>query len=327
METTKPNFETESDCVTDRIKGDLKFQMPLIVSPSKSNNLQEYFDNNKNIILDELHQSGAILFRDWDVDSAEDFFEVINTLSDETLKYTQRTSPRSEVINKIYTSTDYPYDQEIKPHAESSYAPTWPLIIAFFCSIEPGEGGETPITNNQEMLKKLKDSTLKMFSEKGISYTRNMINWLGLPWQEVYQTDDKRKVEELLINDGMNFDWVDDDHLRIEWKRPAFQTHPVLNSKVWFNHSFFYHRMNQDPGLIDLVDKEDLPFRVSFGDKSEISDETFQEFEQAYKDATIAFKWQKGDLLLLDNMLFSHARRPFKGDRKILVSMAKPLKY
>ena len=231
MQLTIPKLQTETDCVIDRIQGDLSFQMPLIVSPTNSKNLQQYFATNRDLIAEELHESGAILFRGWDVDSAEGFFEVINTLSDETLKYTQRTSPRSEVINKIYTSTDYPSEQSIHPHTESSYAPTWPLIIAFFCHTEPTEGGETPITNNQEMLKRLKESTMKMFSEKGISYTRNMINWLGLLWQEVYQTDDKRKVEEQLINDGMNFEWKDDDHLRIEWMRPAFQTHPVLNIK------------------------------------------------------------------------------------------------
>ena len=101
----------------------------------------------------------------------------------------------------------------------------------------------------------------------------------------------------------------------------------LFNKKVWFNHSFFYHRLNQDPGLIELVDKEDLPFTVNFGDKSEIEDNIYSEFKQAYEKAKIVFKWEKGDLLLLDNMLFSHARNPFKGERKILVSMAKPQHY
>lgn len=33
------------------------------------------------------------------------------------------------------------------------------------------------------------------------------------------------------------------------------------------------------------------------------------------------FPWQAGDIAILDNMLISHARDPFTGPRKILVTM------
>lgn len=327
METTKLNFETIENCKVTRLAGENGFQMPLVINPLENKDLKKFFEINKSLIEEELHQNGAILFRGWDIVSAEDFFKVIHTLSEETLNYTQRTSPRSEVVNKVYTSTDYPSDQEIKPHNESSYATTWPLLIAFFCFIEPTEGGETPITNNREMVKRLQENTINIFKEKGISYTRNMLNWLGLSWQEVYQTEDKLEVEKLLNKEKINFEWVDDGHLRVKWNRPAFQKHPILGKEVWFNHSFFYHRLNQNPGLISLVEEEDLPFRVALGDGSKINENIFEELKQAYKSATITFPWKKGDVLLLDNMLFSHARNPFKGERKILVSMAKPLHY
>jgi len=327
METTKLNLETIENCEITRLTGENGFQMPRIISPATDKDLKTFFEKNKSLIEEELHQNGAILFRGWNVTTAEDFYTVMHSLSEETLKYTQRTSPRSEVTNKVYTSTDYPSDQEIKPHNESSYASTWPLLIAFFCFIEPLEGGETPITNNMEMLKKLQESTINTFREKGISYTRNMLNWLGLSWEEVYQTENKSEVEDLLNKEKMNFEWIDDGHLRVKWDRPAFQKHPILDREVWFNHSFFYHRLNQNPGLISLVEKEDLPFRATLGDGTEINEEIFKELKQAYKSATITFPWQKGDVLLLDNMLFSHARNPFKGERKILVSMAKPVHY
>jgi alpha-ketoglutarate-dependent taurine dioxygenase len=35
----------------------------------------------------------------------------------------------------------------------------------------------------------------------------------------------------------------------------------------------------------------------------------------------VANAWEKGDVLLLDNMLMSHGRSSFTGERKILVSM------
>jgi hypothetical protein len=40
-----------------------------------------------------------------------------------------------------------------------------------------------------------------------------------------------------------------------------------------------------------------------------------------YKQAEIAFPWQQGDILMLDNMLTAHARNPYVGKRKIVVAM------
>jgi alpha-ketoglutarate-dependent taurine dioxygenase len=36
---------------------------------------------------------------------------------------------------------------------------------------------------------------------------------------------------------------------------------------------------------------------------------------------SVSNPWQKGDLIMLDNVLTCHGRKPFKGDRKIVVSM------
>jgi hypothetical protein len=36
----------------------------------------------------------------------------------------------------------------------------------------------------------------------------------------------------------------------------------------------------------------------------------------------VLFSWRRGDLLVLDNLLAAHGRKPFEGDREILVAMA-----
>jgi hypothetical protein len=38
----------------------------------------------------------------------------------------------------------------------------------------------------------------------------------------------------------------------------------------------------------------------------------------------VIFPWQRGDILMLDNMLASHGREPFAGPRKVIVAMAEP---
>ena len=42
----------------------------------------------------------------------------------------------------------------------------------------------------------------------------------------------------------------------------------------------------------------------------------------ALDDAAVAFAWQAGDVLLVDNRRTLHSRRPFTGPRKVLASLA-----
>ena len=43
---------------------------------------------------------------------------------------------------------------------------------------------------------------------------------------------------------------------------------------------------------------------------------------EVYEQEKLVFPWQKGDVLLVDNMLTAHGRKPYSGARKIVVGMA-----
>ena len=47
-----------------------------------------------------------------------------------------------------------------------------------------------------------------------------------------------------------------------------------------------------------------------------------EEIMRVCDQKSIVFAWQEGDVLLLDNMLTAHGRRPFVGKRKVVVGMA-----
>jgi hypothetical protein len=59
-----------------------------------------------------------------------------------------------------------------------------------------------------------------------------------------------------------------------------------------------------------------------YGDGSPIEPKVLDQLRAAYNAETVSFPWQKGDLLMLDNMLVAHGRSPFVGPRQILVGMA-----
>jgi hypothetical protein len=67
-----------------------------------------------------------------------------------------------------------------------------------------------------------------------------------------------------------------------------------------------------------------LPRNTYYGDGTPIDEADLDIIRQVYEETQFSFKWEKNDFLLLDNMLFTHGRKPFTGDRKILVGMARP---
>ena len=46
---------------------------------------------------------------------------------------------------------------------------------------------------------------------------------------------------------------------------------------------------------------------------------------EAYRAEKVAYPWEQGDVLLLDNMSVAHARDPYKGERKVVVAMVEPV--
>jgi len=69
-------------------------------------------------------------------------------------------------------------------------------------------------------------------------------------------------------------------------------------------------------------DPKSMPQYATFCDGDEIPLEMLEEVRSVAEKNTVNFKWEKGDFMLVDNILTAHGRTPFEGPRKILVSMS-----
>src|ERR1041385_1795184 len=181
---------------------------------------------NKREIERKLYQHGAILFRGFDLNSVGQFETFTAAVSDQTIEYRERSSPRSQVGDKIYTSTDYPPDQTIFPHNEHSYSLTFPLKLFFYCVLPAQAGGETPLADTRRILQSISPATRARFAEKKWMYVRNFGGGYGLTWQTGYQTNDRSVVERYCLNSGIEFEWKESDRLRTRQVRDAMLTHP-----------------------------------------------------------------------------------------------------
>ncbi|WP_082404669.1 TauD/TfdA family dioxygenase [Saccharothrix sp. NRRL B-16348] len=279
--------------------------------------------------LDALaRKAGAVLLRDFAVTGPDDFRSVMSALSDRVLDYGERSSPRSEVVEGVYTSTDHPADQPIVLHNEQSYTLNWPLRIVFFCETAPEEGGRTPLADSRRVLARLRPGTVARFESLGVRYVRNYLPGLSLPWQEVFGTESRADVEEYCRSRRIGFEWIGADGLRTSQVRPAVHTHPVTGERTWFNHALFFHVTSLPAevgaGLREALAREELPYNTYYGDGAEIEDDVLAELRAAYEAETTGFDWRRGDVLVVENMLAAHGRDPFRGARRILAAMADP---
>lgn len=303
--------------------------LPLLVEPASPGvDLPAWAASNREMLEEKLLRHGGILFRGFGLTGPDDLTAVIRAVSGEPLEYKERSSPRTQVEGNVYTSTDYPKDQPIFLHNENSYQQEWPLKIFFFCRTPPGAGGETPIADCRKVMERIDPEIRRRFAEKKWMYVRNFGDGFGLSWPTVFQTTDKAVVEEHCRAKGIEVEWKDGDRLRTRAVRDAVIDHPKTGEPSWFNHATFFHVSTLEPSVREALkaefSDEDLPANTYYGDGSPIEPDVMEHLRRAYHEATIAFPWQRGDLLMLDNVLVAHGRAPFEGAREILVGMAEP---
>jgi alpha-ketoglutarate-dependent taurine dioxygenase len=304
-------------------------QLPLVIEAMRAGvDLLAWVKNNGASLESTLLHHGAILFRGFNKLSAQEFGLFIQVVSGCLIEYRERSSPRKAVLGNIYTSTEYPAKYSIFPHNENSYAHTWPLKLFFYCENPPSEDGETPLVDVRKVYSRITPVTRERFERLGIMYVRNFSEALGLSWQATFQTDDVKEVERYCREAGYEIEWKEGSRLKTRRIGRAVVEHPKTGAKLWFNHAAFFHVSTLDhsiqSALLPQMSEESLPNNTYYGDGSSIEPSVLTELREAYLQEMISFRWKKGDLLMLDNMLTAHARSPYKGERRILVGMSEP---
>ena len=278
-----------------------------------------------------LQTHGALLFRGLDIDGVETFQRFVAAFSGDAplFDYAGGASPRNGVGRSrgVYTSTEYPPHVGLSLHNELSYTDVHPARLFFCCLTAPEHGGETTLGDSRRILRRLDPEVLEAFRTRQVRYVRNLpaVKGGGYSWREAFNTDDPADAEEVCRRLGAAFDWRD-GVLRVSQTRPATAFHPATGEEVWFNQADGFHPSGLPPEtyreLLQLAGSEDaLRLGAFYGDGSPIEPAALHHVRAVLDAETIGHRWVQGDVLVLDNLLAAHGRRPFSGDRRIVLAM------
>ncbi|MGB2569964.1 TauD/TfdA family dioxygenase [Micromonospora citrea] len=301
--------------------------LPVVVE-SDGTPLTELIGRRRAELRATLTEHGGLLFRGFDVGGVDGFDAVVRAFSGEPLTYTERSSPRHAIKGRVYTSTDYPPDEEIFLHNENSYQASWPLTLFFYCITPPDTLGATPLADVRRVYEAIDPDVREEFVRRRWMLVRNFHADFGTRWQDVFGTTDRAEVQAYAARNRIGLEWVGADGLRTRAVRDVVHLRPGSDTPRWFNHATFFHvstlPKDYQEGLLAMFGPDGLPSNTYYGDGGEIPADVLDHLRAAYRAASVRFDYHRDDVLVVDNMTAAHAREPFTGPRKIAVAMAEP---
>ncbi|NYD44515.1 hypothetical protein BJY14_000498 [Actinomadura luteofluorescens] len=285
--------------------------------------------DNRAEILAELRRHGSLMIRGLPIESPEDFAAARDVLLEDHLEVPrEETTPRTGYGNGIFSATDLPPVQRIRLHCEDSYSVVFPGIVLFCCLVPPEQGGATTLGDTRRLLAALPEDLVERFRRRGWMIVRNFQEHVGMPWQQAFGTTDRAAVESYCDQNELSHEWLPGDRLRTSGVRSATLRHPVTGEESWFNHVAVFNEWTHDPEtreiLVAACGADGLPQNTYYGDGSPIDPADVAVINRAFDEVMVRESWRRGDLVLVDNLLCSHGREPFTGDRRVLVAMGEP---
>ncbi|KDO51792.1 hypothetical protein CISIN_1g019661mg [Citrus sinensis] len=312
---------------------------PSVLSPNPAttatvSRLAEKVRTQKPFLDSLLLKAGSVLFRGFDdVKTAKEFNDVVEAFGYEELPYVGGAAPRTNIVGRVFTANESPPDQKIPFHHEMAQVPEFPSKLFFFCEVEPGSGGETPIVLSHIVYERMKHKYpdfVEQLEQHGLIYTRVLgekddpSSPIGRGWKSTFLTEDKSIAEESSIESfnraarlGMKLEWMEDGGVKtIMGPIPAIKYDESRQRKIWFNSMVAAYTGWKD-------DRNDPVKAVTFGNGKPLPADIVHDCLNILEEESVAIPWQKGDVLLIDNWAVLHARRSFNPPRRILASLCK----
>ncbi|MCG8417119.1 MAG: TauD/TfdA family dioxygenase [Proteobacteria bacterium] len=312
-----------------RVVAGKTFPLPLgpASRPCSTDQLTAWVAAHRERFFERVMQHGAVLLRGFAIDTPDDFAAFVDSLGLDNMPYVGGAAVRNRVSgDRVLTANESPPSEPIPFHHEMSQVPAPPDYIVFYCDIPPAEGGETPIILSNEVYRFFHQNHpefLRRVEELGVRYIRIMpaeddpSSAIGRSWKSTYQAESRAGAEAAMREQGTSWQWLDNGNLRtVTAALPAIRSESRTGQKTFFNSMIAAYT-----GWVDS--RNDPTKAIELGDGSPVDHDAMMAIAAYMKEHCVAFPWQKGDVLVVDNRLTMHSRNPFTPPRRILASVAR----
>ena len=287
--------------------------------------IADWLKSHKKQLEKDLAAHGAILFRDLKISNDKEFDRFIRAFDWPSFTYEESLSNavRQNRTDLVFTANEAPPSVSIFLHHEMAQTPIYPSKLFFFCEQAPESGGATPICRSDILLEHL-NREIPEFVESceslGLRYSQTMpaendlASGQGRSWRSTLSAETIEEAETKLSRLGYQWEWGEGGALSVTTPvLPAIRT-AKDGRKVFFNQLIAAFRGWQDAR--NVSEKS-----ICFGDYSTISNDDMAIVIRLSDLLTFEIPWQTGDVVLVDNFLAMHGRRPFEGQRRVLASL------
>ncbi|KAG5226848.1 clavaminate synthase protein [Salix suchowensis] len=261
--------------------------MPLVLHPPEPNKSDTYSQNS------------VVLLRGFDVKNAKDFNDIIEAFGWDDIHYIRPACGHTFTNTYGLPMREFIYDNHEMVLVKGGQTPFVPSFRVTERMLE-----EFPEAVEEVEAKRLK-YTFTTLSKDDTSSMR------GRGWEDAFGTSDKAEAGRRARALGMEMEWLPGGGVKTILG-PGSLTEVFGGRKgrrMWFNT------------VVDMHGKETSSAMLADG--TEIPETFVKRCEQIIEEESIQFKWEKGDVLFLDNMALLHGRRPSLPPRKVLVATCK----
>lgn len=285
----------------------------------------------------KLTRHGTLLFRNLPIHDAEDFSKFAHAFGYKPHEIIGIVVDRPLLAPNVAPANEAPKEVLIYSHNESPQVPHAPEYIFFYGHRVPTQGGESPISSSLELFNRAQReipefidelaekgilSKVTYHAEKQFQGGSTLRQAFGKEIQDGDDEDEKRrKIEAQIARYGRGkhttWEWTDGGALVLTHRLPGIRTQPRTNLPTLFTGLAAYWKRTQ----LDVEARKNVTSQL-FGDGTPIPEKYLAHLAKITDEIRVLHRWEKGDVLVFDNIIAQHGREPWQGEQSDRVIQA-----